>query len=724
MAGERSYVRVPPDSTGKKVRHEPHHRVGFSKVVGQEDHIWQLGLEYVITDGLDTYNVIVFRGPVASVQSGQLGLLLSSDDEFNNEDISASATIAFEGTTIANLTSDEIIHVPYVHLSGGNAPQNTVDVDRTGSMNIRFDEGRPQLDGFGRLRTSQGTTLGDYVFAYDTLQTSFSTTLVGRGAVEHDTDLRCLKLTCPGGAPGATYEINTSRDQVSHTTNTYHHYFPGFSHEAIMTVALVNLNTSGLVRNWGYFDSDNGYMFRYDQTDGEFKCVIRSSASGNLVETRISRTGTQVYNVTTDTEILSNTNGWDGDPVDGTGESQMDLRLTDDNIYWLDIQWLGAGRVRFGTYHRGQRVVIHEYYHEGDTFNNGKPSSQSGSLPICFSMVNDGAGYTGDANILAWCAAAHTEHSVDLNTIGSNRLETITKTAINPTALENGQDYELIGVLMPADELVVAGIDNRTLYLPNYMEVMAYHADGSQAMVEFEIYLDPVMGGGDFAFPINSDDFVTAPGTTPYAVPVDSRLQNAVEVYKPEDYTPASDRAKFWGGGLHILSAYTRGETRIDLGSFYNNFQDGAFKNYAENGGTQDHAVGAWTLSPDGVTATKYTATGDQLNHREGYAMRFYGVTGTASTVLNYDENGGQEFYIRVTAKNEAELYEDLEFQTPVITNGLTVTANGRMRADYGQQMYFVAVMKPLAPAIAKYNTDNTQTITAHFNLGWSEIIQ
>jgi hypothetical protein len=102
-----------------------------------------------------------------------------------------------------------------------------------------------------------------------------------------------------------------------------------------------------------------------------------------------------------------------------------------------------------------------------------------------------------------------------------------------------------------------------------------------------------------------------------------------------------------------------------------------------------------------------------------------YDIVGSASTVLNFDENGGQDFYIKVTGINTAELYEDIEFTTAVNTQGLTITSNGRMRGDYGNQIYFTVVVKPLQPAI-DFKTSNTSIgdITAHFNLGWSEINQ
>jgi len=77
-------------------------------------------------------------------------------------------------------------------------------------------------------------------------------------------------------------------------------------------------------------------MFR--NINGDFAVCVRSSASGTKTETVILQ------------------EDFNKDTVDGTGLSRMNLDLTYDNIYWIDIQWLGGGRVRFGTYNNGERV--------------------------------------------------------------------------------------------------------------------------------------------------------------------------------------------------------------------------------------------------------------------------------------------------------------------------------------------------------------------------------
>lgn len=684
MAGERSYVQVPPDSTGKKIRHEPFHRVGYNSRVG--GHIWQSGKEYTIT-GSVSLTVTIFTGPNSDV--GYVGMKFAGGDDFSNKNLSAGDVINYEGSPVATVASDEVIEIPYTQISGGKTPNNTVDVDNTGSMNVRFSEGLPQLDAFGRLRVSNGSTLGDYIFSSDILPNDFSTKKVGNVTEVWDSNLHALRLTCALGVPAnGTPDSYLSKNLIAKTTNTYHHYYPGFSQSAIMTIALGDTGRDGVTRNWGYFDADNGYMFRCDDSTNGLKLVVRTKTSGTITETVITK------------------DQFNGDPVDGTGDSLMTLSLTDDNIYWLDLQWLGAGRVRFGTYYRGQRVVIHEHYHEGN-LNQGKPSSQTGALPICF-VQNQTTSQISASEMFVWCAAVHTEHSINIETQGRNRLETFTKT-FDPTAIENGQEYELIGALAPV--MSISNEVNRTLYLPNYMEALAYHTDGTEALVEVEVYANPVIGGGNMSFPINSDETLN----TPWLVPVSlNDRTNAVEVYKPANYTLA-DRPKLWGGGLHVLAAYGKGSFRSEISNLYSDFQNGAFKNFAENGGTEDHPVASWSVD----STTQYTTAMPLLIHREGNPIKFYGIDGTLGDELNYDSVRDNTYYLKVTGLQTAEIYEDIEFTVPVDTTGLTYTTAGRMTADYGLQMYFVAVCKPLAPSVA-----NGTDITIHFNLGWSEVQQ
>jgi hypothetical protein len=50
---------------------------------------------------------------------------------------------------------------------GYDNPEYGLDVDITGSANVRFSEGLPQLDAWGKLRVSGATHIGDYVFGQE-----------------------------------------------------------------------------------------------------------------------------------------------------------------------------------------------------------------------------------------------------------------------------------------------------------------------------------------------------------------------------------------------------------------------------------------------------------------------------------------------------------------------------------------------------------------------------
>ena len=459
MAGERTFLQVPPDSTGKRVR-MTHTAEIFYNSLSPSGYTWDIGKMYFTTFNDDAvYSIHVHGVHQITATSGLLEVHYNKSAKYDNLSPKIGATIIDDDgvTPRAVVESFRDVYINSNHIIGYDNPEYGLDVDRSGSANIRFSEGRPQLDAFGKLRTSGASILGDYTFANNLLNDQFSTTKFGTGATRFDDLLHCAELTT--GVGTATENFGPGADRVQMTTNTYHHYFPGLSQQAIMTVALSeDLGYPGVMREWGYFDGEydydltnpastnelnfgNGYFFRTTGASG-LQLVIRSSANTDalVTETVITKTGytkTRFNTNGTTTVFETGSDGWNGDLVDGTGDSGKVLNLSDDNIYWIDIQWLGAGRVRFGTYHNGQRVTIHEYYH--DT-NGGKPHSQTGSLPLRFcqhNMKNQNVDQAGKF-MRVWCASVVTEADIETATLGVGRTEYF-KAVIDPANMNDVQ---------------------------------------------------------------------------------------------------------------------------------------------------------------------------------------------------------------------------------------------------------------------------------------------
>jgi len=445
MSGERNYTRIPPDSTGKRIRLKHTAQVFYNNKT--EGYSWKTGQMYALVSSGWTMHVHgIFE---ETTTSGVLEVHYSKSATYQNLSPSVGESIkdTTTNTVIAEVVSFEDVYVNTMNIIGYDNPEYGVDVDPTGSMNVRFAEGLPQLDAFGKLRTSGASILGDYTFANNNLPGEFATTKFGSGASVHNDDLHAAELKTSAGT--ATTNFGPDSDRVQLTTNTYHHYFPGLSQMAIMTVALGDAGKEGVMREWGYFDgkydddvlssptyelvSGNGYFFRVTGESG-LQCVIRSSATGALTETIISETQTQKTVNGVVTETINS--GFNSDPVNGTGDSQKVLSLLSDNIYWVDIQWLGSGRVRFGTYHRGQRIVIHEYYHDE---NSGVPHSQTGSLPLRFCQHNmKNVPVVSDSFMRVWCCSVHTEADIDTAKLGRGQTEYF-KAVIDPTNMNDVQ---------------------------------------------------------------------------------------------------------------------------------------------------------------------------------------------------------------------------------------------------------------------------------------------
>ena len=633
MAGERNYLRVPPDSSGKRVRLKHSAQLTYTgKTLGYQ---WKPDNYYtLVTSG---WEIHVHEIHETTTTSGVLDISYDSDAEFNNlapasgegiRDQAINQTIATAGTVTD-------VYNNATNIVGFENPTNGLDIDNTGSANIRFYEGNPQLDAFGKLRVSGATLLGEYIFSNGTLPTQFASTLRNGGTVTWDNNSRALVLT----------NTTANDSHTSHTSHTYHHYFPGSSQLFIGTVALGDTGKSGLMREWGMFDDKNGFYFIQD--DGVLGVGIRSNATGTVQDVFIPRTD------------------WNVDKADGTGRSQMILDVTKDNIYWIDVQWLGAGRARFGTYYNGQRVVLHEYYH-GNNFS--VPITAMGSLPVCVHQMNMTA--TGSTSQMrAWCLAMWTESNLDVRTTAASSLQSLTKTvSVNDT-------YVYMGTLSPKESLP-NGQPNRSLYWPTEIEASGWDTvTGAPAIFELEIYAEPIISGFSW-------QSVAGGSTVEY-----------------------DTSGTFIAQGTPVSQRFIQGKESFDTTNTYNNMQYGAFKNYAEDGGTVVQPITGVTKASTAVV----TLAGTRTFFRDGEPMTISGVVGM--TELN-----GNTYYVKPITATTVELYTDQARTIPVDSTSFgTYTSGGIGSGTFGPKFHFGIVVKKLF---------GTNPAKIYVKVGWKEVTQ
>ncbi len=270
----------------------------------------------------------------------------------------------------------DVVQTQVVHLADSISPTNLLTVDNRGAASVRFAEGQPIMGGFGSLKTTHEHPLGVYESSLDTYSSLFTTTTNAGGTLTYDAtgSSEVLSVTSSAGS------------SVRLTTNRYHYYLPGSANLYKMTISCGDTGKVNNTRRWGAFDVNDGVFFALNGTS--LQVTIRNSTSGSVVETAVSQ------------------ENWNRDKLDGTGLSGHTIDITKINVWWLDYQWLGAGRARFGIYlPDGTRLVCHEFHNAG---LNPLPFMRTGTLPISTENVN--TGITGSSSELRTvCLSAYTE---------------------------------------------------------------------------------------------------------------------------------------------------------------------------------------------------------------------------------------------------------------------------------------------------------------------------
>lgn len=325
-------------------------------------------------------------------------------------------------------------------------------------------------DAFQRLRVSNPEALFDSQFRYNTSTLLWDQLTSGGGAITHLPNMSAVQLSC-GTASG---------DKAIRQTRSYFRYQPGKSQLIAMT-GILGVGKTNVRKRVGYFDDGNGIFF--EQNGLVLNVIQRSSTSGSPVDTLVAQSD------------------WNLDKLDGTGISGTILDATKNQVFIIDFQWLGAGRVRIGFSMDGVIVYCHQFLNSNSLT---VPYMATGNLPVRYEIVNTGVA-ASSTNLIQVCVSVVSEGGINdvpgVTFSANNGISSITVTTRRP-------------ILSIRPKLLFNSIVNRMELVPEDMEVMAasgvalwelvysgtltgaaFNSVDARSGVEFDVAASAISGG-------------------------------------------------------------------------------------------------------------------------------------------------------------------------------------------------------------------------------------
>lgn len=237
-------------------------------------------------------------------------------------------------------------------------------------------------DAFGRLRVSGPFNVFDAKQNFDNAPQFFLTSLIGGGTATYLVNQASTQM----GVTAANGD-SSIRQSIEYTP-----YQAGRSQLIFMT-AVMGAIKANVRQRIGYFDANNGVFF--EQNGTLRRVVVRTFTSGAPVDTAVNQAS------------------WNLDTMDGSGNagnpSNILLDTTKNQVFVIDFEWLGAGRIRFGFNINGQTIYVHQVLNANVIT---LPWSTTGSLPVRWELVNTAAS-ASPTTMLQTCAAVLSEGGAD-----------------------------------------------------------------------------------------------------------------------------------------------------------------------------------------------------------------------------------------------------------------------------------------------------------------------
>ncbi len=315
----------------------------------------------------------------------------------------------------------------YYRITYTNSSSGSANISITSRLSTDFDSSNTQnnsitvfdnqventLDAFGKLRVTNPQTLLDIRFpGQSTGATGFlsnnlqiSAGITGAGYTGTYSNSKLVI-----GASGSGYYISQSRN--------YCVYQPGKSLLILASGVLYPGNT-GYTSRIGYFDYEtpltnppvvrNGLYFEH--SNGVYSVNIKNNVTEQIIQSN-----------------------WNIDSMGGTGPSSLNLDFSKTQLFVIDAEWLGVGRIRFGFYAYG-RI---QYCHQVTNINFlTQPYTNSINLPINYSIFSTDSGLAGCTGFTQICSTVISEGGY--NPAGRPFSASSGSTALSNLAPVNGE---------------------------------------------------------------------------------------------------------------------------------------------------------------------------------------------------------------------------------------------------------------------------------------------
>jgi hypothetical protein len=345
---------------------------------------------------------------------------------------------------------------------------------------IPISIGGTNTDAFGRLRVSQPYTLFDSQNRY-AADNQFDVATTGTGTTTFLSNEAAIKMEVTGAGVGS----------VLRQTYRSFPYQPGKGLLVLATFVMDSSMSLNLTQRVGYYNDNNGVFFQ--RIDGTYSFVLRSSVTGTPSD---ARTVDQA--------------DWNGDKLDGNGESGYTLDPSKAQILWMDFEWLGVGSVRCGFIIDGQYIVCH-------TFNNANEITgvymTTAILPVRYEIKTVTSAVA--ASMKAICCSVVSEGGFEQTSIDHVARRTTVLGTIGSTFLP------VVSIRLAAGRTGAVVLPNRVQVLPttnqNYevaliknptLTAASWTAVPSDSNVEFDVSATATTGGT-----IVQTDYVTATGS-------------------------------------------------------------------------------------------------------------------------------------------------------------------------------------------------------------------